>query len=608
MTRPSDNFLRAFRAAGATGKGLEVISDDAEGFAEALAHDPEGFGQAMEDASDLIGGSASVPVSAFAAAACRRDGRIVAADSAFEAFDLPTRSLAKAFSTTDVERPHLSSVVDDANGRPVALAVALPARALAWPLSPKVREALTSGAADYGVMGVGSSDGADWAALFSPWTFSGPETRLAGALVRLGDLREAAAEVGVAYETARETLAAAMAKTGARKQPDFVRQLAQLAFGDLPVNDATWRTLADAYGLSDRQARLALLVAFGATRARAADALGISDNTAKADLKLVYDICGIDSGAQLGRIIAETDALSRLAQATDVEILRPGHVTAPLRFVRRTRAPGRIAVEDHGPLSGVPVIAFHTPINGRHLPRRLVAAMQARGLRPISLERPGYGLTTPSDGDVAQDANADLIDVLNALGIDRVRLLGRSLSMPLHFAAAHPERVQFGVLLGGAPPGSGRGAQGLLAMAIGLALDNPQLVQAFAKFMTRISSEASILRSTEGSLKNSPADMAAIADPTNRADWIKSCRQSSKGDGFGRELVLHADGRWVPASAYRADWTILMGGEDALIAGVADPQAEWKAAVPHARVQLIADCGRLLHLSHPDLVAEALAR
>lgn len=598
------SFLRAFRAAALKGAALELLAADPQGFAAALESDPEALGLAMDAASDRGEGVATVSGSAFAAAACSQDGRILASDAAFAELELPPWGIAAALRVTAAGPPRLSAIVDDRSGRPVAVAVAGPDRALAWPLSPAVREALLSGAARHCLMGVRSAEGVDWPSLFSAWAFTGPELRLSTALVRRGKLRAAASDAAVAYETARETLASAMAKTGAKRQPDFVRQLAQLAFGDLPSNEVTWRTLADTYSLTDRQARLALLTAFGATRSTAAAALGVTDQSAKADLKTIYGRCGVDSGAALGRLVAETGALARLASATDVEILGPDAFPTPLRFVRRRRLPGRIAVEDHGPLGAAPVVVFHTPTSGRHLPRTLVRALQAQGLRPISVERPGFGLTSPAAGDVVDDANADLIDVLDGLGIERVRLLGRSITMPMRFAAAYPRRVERGVLISATPPGR-RTPRGFLGAFVGLALDHPRLVTGFARMMGRLSSERAILRLTERAIAESPSDNAAIADQQNRDDWIRASRQSASGDGFSREFVLHADGGSIPAAAYECAWTVLIGMQDGLRDGIEDPAAMWREAMPRGRFQVV-DGGRLLHLSHPDLVASAL--
>jgi pimeloyl-ACP methyl ester carboxylesterase/DNA-binding CsgD family transcriptional regulator len=603
---PSNTFLRAFRASTATGNGLEVIASDADGFADALANDPDAVLRAIDAAANMAGGTASIPQTAFATAAVVRDGHVVASDQAFTALNLSKEALAQAVRGTGDSGHRLSSIIDDRSGRPVAIVVAKLERAGLWPLGFEVRRALTSGSATFGVMGVGPAARIDWTPLFSPWAFSKPESRLAGALVNRGDLREAAKEVGVAYETARETLATAMAKTGARRQPEFVRQLALLAFGELPVNDSGWKTLADAYDLTPRQAQLALLISLGATRAMAAEAMGLTDHTAKADLKVVYAQCAVGSGAALSRVIAEVEALSRLAAATDVELLTRGDIVTPLRFVRRRRAPGRIAVEDHGPHGAAPVVVFHAPINGRHLPRTLTEALQARGLRPISVERPGFGLTSSAEGDAVSEANADLVDVLDVLDLDKVCVLGRSVIMPMSFAAAHGDRVAGGVLLAATPPGQ-RPRDGLMATVANMALDHPGFASSFARLMVRLSSERAIMTLTERTVRSSPSDLAALSDPRNRADWIRACRQSSGGNGFGRELVIHADGGGIPVQALRTSWTVLFGSEDTLGVGVGDGIALWKDVAPDVKCYRVESGGRLLHLSHPASVAAAVA-
>lgn len=603
---PAQSFLISFRDAATRGEALEMLADDVGGFVAALGEAPDDLAAAMAAAADAGGGTADVAASMFASAACTADGRIVAADAAFAAWDIPERSLADAVALAGPGEPRLSAIADDVSGRPVALAVASPHRARAWPLGEAVRAALESGAAAYAVLGVHGVDGGAWSQVFAAWGFSASEGRVAAALVRTGDLRRAALAAGVAYETARGCVAEAMAKTGARRQPELVRQLTLLAFSDLPSDDATWRTFADVYGLTVRQSRVAQLIALGATRAAAAGALGISDQSAKADLKVVYEQCDIDGGAALGRIVAELDALTRLASATDVTIRVPGTAPEPLRFIRRRRAPGRIAVADHGPAEGVPVIVLHTPLSGRHLSGTLVEALQAKGMRPISVERPGFGLTSPLAGDVADDANADLIDVLDALEIDRVGLLARSIPMALRFAAAHPGRFTRGVLLSsGVPPGR-RSRNGLIGAGVALALDHPRLIRGFAAMLARVSSEAATIKMVERVIGGCPSDVAAFADPRNRRDFVRGARQASVGDGFAREVVLHADGGEVPAAARGLDWTVLVGGLDGMAVGV-EVADGWREALPRAHITVIPQAGRFLFMSHAAEVAAVMA-
>ncbi len=622
--RVAQRFLADLDAATRKGRALEAMVGDIDGFTAAVRVAPDALGAAMAAAADAAGGAASVPREAFASAACTAGGTIVAADPAFAAWDIPAAELAKAVRQARADGaggtplpPRLSAIANDAVGRPVALAVALPDRARAWPLCVAVRTALVTGAAAYAVLGISSAEGLAWPRVFAAWGFSPAEARLARALLHSLDLRRAAQDVGVGYETARDTLASAMARTGARRQPEFVRQLALLALGDLPEHGATWQIFADAYGLSARQARLAQLIALGTTRTAAAAALGVSEHSAKADLKTVYERCGVEGqaggAAALGRIVAEVDALARLAGATDVEILPPGALSAPLRFVRRRRAPGRIAVEDHGPASGVPVIVCHVPVNGRHLPRRLVAALQAEGLRPISVERPGFGLTSAAPGpaagaaagDVAAQAIADLIDVLDALEIARARLLGRSAWMPLAFAAAHPGRFDSGVLLSASPPDF-RPQGGFYGALASVALDQPRLIDAMARMMVRLSSDRAIIRMTDKAIADCPSDVDAFADPVNRADFVRASRQSSVGDGFAREFALQAR-HTIPDAARTQRWTVVFGEHDPLGSGGAKGIAAWTVALPAARLEMIAGAGRFVHLSHPEHIAAALA-
>ncbi len=601
---PAQSFLTSFREAATRGEALEVLADDVGGFVAALGEAPDDLAAAMAGAADAAGRPADVTAAMFASAACTADGRIVAADAAFAAWDIAERSLADAVALAGPGEPRLSAIADDVSGRPVALAVAWPHRARAWPLGEAVRAALESGTAAYAVLGVHGVDGGAWSQVFAAWGFSASEGRVAAALVRTGDLRRAAVAAGVAYETARGCVADAMTKTGARRQPELVRQLTLLAFSDLPSDDATWRTFADVYGLTARQARVAQLIALGATRAAAANALGISDQSAKADLKIIYERCDIDGGAALGRIVAELDALTQLASATDITIRVPGAAPEPLRFIRRRRAPGRIAIADHGPAEGAPVIVLHTPLSGRHLPRVLVAALQAKAMRPISVERPGFGLTSSMPGDVVEDANADLIDVLDALEIDRVGLLGRSIPMALRFAAAHPGRFTRGILLSsGVPPGR-RSQDGLIGAAASMALDHPRLIQSFAAMLARLSSETATIKLVERVIGGCPSDVAAFADPLNRRDFIRGARQASVGDGFAREVVLHSDGGEAPTAARGLDWTVLVGGLDGMAEGVKGADG-WRHALPRARITVIPGAGRFLFMSHAADVAEA---
>ena len=599
-------FLYDLAAAAVRGQTLETIAADVDGFTASIAADPAGLGRVLAEAAAQAGGMARIDPGSFATAACTRRGIVLACDPLFSSWQIDPDDLRACFPGDGSGAPRLSAIAHDRSGRPVALAFAAGPRAAQWPLASAVRAALAAVPDGYAILGVPPSGWFAGSRLFGAWAFTNAETRIVQALIAGGDLRKAARAAGIAYETARETIASAMSKTGAQRQPELVRSLTLLAMGELPAREAMWRTFADAYSLSARQAQISQLIALGATRAQAAAALGVTLHVVKSDLKLVFERCHIDSAPALGRLVAEIDALTRLASAADVEIAPGDGVPEPLRFVRRRRAAGRIAVQDHGPAGAMPVVYFHTPTTGRHMPAVLVAAMQARGLRPISLERPGFGLTTEAAGDVASEAVEDLADVFDALGLEQACLLGRSCVMPLRFAAAYPERMIRGVLLSTSPPGM-RPNRGLFGKIGDLALDTPGLVENFTRVLVGYSSDRAIAHFVARGLAGCPADLAAFADPANRHDYIRATRQLSTSAGLARELALHAAGVIVPKAAIGLDWTVLIGALDALVPDADTGKSAWERALPGAKVTVVPDAGRFLHLSHPALLADALA-
>jgi pimeloyl-ACP methyl ester carboxylesterase len=106
------------------------------------------------------------------------------------------------------------------------------------------------------------------------------------------------------------------------------------------------------------------------------------------------------------------------------------------------RVAGRqVAVEDAGPGSGFPVIVQHG--GTRHLFGRAVRDARAHGLRLISYDRPGQGMSTPQPGRVVADCAQDVRAILAQLGISRAAVWGSSVGGPyaLATAALLPEAI-----------------------------------------------------------------------------------------------------------------------------------------------------------------------
>ena len=113
-----------------------------------------------------------------------------------------------------------------------------------------------------------------------------------------------------------------------------------------------------------------------------------------------------------------------------------------------------LAVLEAGDESGHAVVAVHgTPGSGL-LWRGLVEDAEARGMRLLAYDRPGYGRSDPHPGRTVADAAGDVAAMADALGFDRFAVEGGSGGGPhtLACAALLPDRVVAAASLAGVAP------------------------------------------------------------------------------------------------------------------------------------------------------------
>ncbi len=114
-----------------------------------------------------------------------------------------------------------------------------------------------------------------------------------------------------------------------------------------------------------------------------------------------------------------------------------------------TAADGRtVSYADFGEPADVPVIWCHGGPGSRHVPEAIVARARDAGIRPIGIDRPGYGESSPQPGRSIGGWVADAILVADARGLTRFFLVGVSTggAYALATAALESQRVS-GVLV-----------------------------------------------------------------------------------------------------------------------------------------------------------------
>lgn len=547
------------------------------------------------------------------AALCAADGRVLARTPRFDMAPHAEMLASVAASRT----PRAVSAVTKA-GLPSIRVYAPAADTTDWHLPTQLRQAMAAPFAPDAIV-VMSSEGVvggnplrDAARAFG---FSGLETRVVIATVETGSIRAAASRLDLAYQTAREAVASGMRRAGVIRLPALVTLLAEVAFGVLPDGLDDTSLLADAWGISPRQAMLGTLVAAGLERGEAAAALGLSDSVAKKEIDRLYQALGVGTAAAMARLLAEANAMQWMMQATAGSIGAFDTARKPLRFALRPDG-SRVAFSDYGPASGRPVLVVHSSMTTRFVSRRLVKALQARGFRPMAIDRPGFGLSDPMAGLlaglhnpfaaaaddvalVAAEARVRRFDVVSrgaahhllALGRTCPQLLGRVIiTNPDPDSHSDPRRT------------------GVIGAFKESYLRRPGIVRTMARIICTQLSEAKFPALLARTLEGSPPDAAAMAHPDIVEDYWRSVRPFATGriEGYVNEQMNHATMPPAEPLPGTRNWHFMVAGHDVLY----DPAVVleyWQRTLPDASNEIVHEAGRLMAMTHADLVAERLA-
>jgi pimeloyl-ACP methyl ester carboxylesterase len=113
-----------------------------------------------------------------------------------------------------------------------------------------------------------------------------------------------------------------------------------------------------------------------------------------------------------------------------------------------------LTVREGGVPDGVPVLVHHGTPGSSLLYAPHVRDAEARGIRLLSYDRPGYGGSTRNEGRSAADCAADVTAICDALGVERLCTWGVSGGGPhvLATAALLPDRIAAAAALASVAP------------------------------------------------------------------------------------------------------------------------------------------------------------
>lgn len=569
----------------------------------------------LDELLDLVGSpgfaqgaAALAPEEAMSVAVLGDREAVVVADDAFATL-FPDASVMPDLRRLAAKARRSGSalgLLEGADGAAVAAWAVCGPPALKWARSPAAHAALSRPGRVL-VLGFAPSRSSELAARAAvAFGLTPLESRLAEAFLFAPTLEIAGAQAGVGRETARDAMGRIMAKIGARRATDVVRRLAELMSAMHGRGEPTPGMLIEAFGLTPAEAGVALQIAAGATHKEAAAALGLKLATVQTYAKAVLAKTGAARAKDLARLAAEAQALTQLVSVAE-PVFTSGAPLARLRMLPRPNG-RRMAFLDYGPISGRPAMIFHGFMAGRSLPPALARALQARGLRPIVLQRPGFGLTSPADDDYLACGTADRAALLEALGASEVTLFARDggTAAALAFANAYPQAVAHAVLLNprsplGLPRTGKIGPVSRMARAI---MQQPQAIAGLGELIRRRTRSDYLEAGLRQTLRGHAGDEAALADPAVRAQLVRDIQAqfAHSAAGYVAEHVLYARGWRAPPVARTGPWTIVSLG----VFGEEPPRDPW-LSLPHVTFTSLPDAGVLAQFTHAEQLAALIA-
>ncbi|WP_246268260.1 alpha/beta fold hydrolase [Acrocarpospora macrocephala] len=214
----------------------------------------------------------------------------------------------------------------------------------------------------------------------------------------------------------------------------------------------------------------------------------------------------------------------------------------------------RLAVEERGAPDGSPVFLLHGTPGSRVGPAPRPQVLYRLGVRLITFDRPGYGLSDRLKGRAIASIAADVAVIADALGIGRFAVVGRSGGAPhaLACGALLPDRItKVAALVGLAPP-KAEGLDWFEGMA-------PSNVREYTIGQGGIAPVAASLAAAVAQIRADPASklrgLATENTATDRRTIADFGIRTMLLDNFSEALRASADG-WVDdIVAFCSDWS-----------------------------------------------------
>ncbi|MFC7243849.1 alpha/beta fold hydrolase [Catellatospora aurea] len=235
-------------------------------------------------------------------------------------------------------------------------------------------------------------------------------------------------------------------------------------------------------------------------------------------------------------------------------------------------------------------------------------AVEAFGVRLISLDRPGLGASDPAPGRTLSDWAADVAEFTGLVRLRRPAAVGFSQGAPFALACAAAGAVAAVAVVSGtdelARPEVAAALPEQVRWLVTSAADDPDEAEAY---FAQLDAERLLLMVTA---MNGPDDRAVYEDPAFAAPFRRALAEGfAQGSaGYARDTLLSMTPWPFDPAAITVPVEFWYGGLDTSPVHSPDFGESLAARIPHARRHLLAHAGGALPWTHGERILVSLLR
>ena len=260
----------------------------------------------------------------------------------------------------------------------------------------------------------------------------------------------------------------------------------------------------------------------------------------------------------------------------------------------------KVQLEEYGDPAGVPALWFHGAFSSRLEAAFLDAPARGLGLRILALDRPGVGGSDPLAGRTVNGYAADVVEVLDALGLERAAVGGLSNGgmYAVAVGVAIPDRVLRVVPVNPATPVADGAARAALSrkarMSYSFLARNPDRVSG------RLAKATPPGRIAAALARRANPDSHLLKDSVTAAAWAANTTEVFRqpGSGYVASEITLATAPWgFDHRAVQVPVALVSGEKDA---GLGYAKV-WARELPQGRLVVVPG-------GHTGMLAHAVAR